>query len=180
MNKMAATTEKEIDNLLKEIKKKTGLTQDQIAKSIGYSRSYVSQAKKTDSEKLYNAIYTKYREKLENITTPEREANYGTDAMNNIAYSNRVLADANNTLADANKTLANANNTLADAHHIISESNRELLQIAKLVFSFHKPELAASGKQEPKGGVQKAADELHRTGRTGPFSQAGKGKRPGN
>lgn len=67
MTKAAKKTEKEIDDLLKRIKKKTGLTQDKIAGRIGYNRSYISQAKKTDSEKLYTALHREFKAELENL-----------------------------------------------------------------------------------------------------------------
>lgn len=61
-------TEQEINDLLKRIKRKTSLTQEEIAERIGYNRSYISQAKKTDSEKLYTALYREFRAELENLT----------------------------------------------------------------------------------------------------------------
>lgn len=68
--------EKEIDELLASIKQKTGLTQEQIAGRIGYNRSYISQAKKTDSEKLYKALEKEFRQELENITIQEQAPAY--------------------------------------------------------------------------------------------------------
>jgi transcriptional regulator with XRE-family HTH domain len=74
MKSLPPKTEKEIDDLLREIKERTGLTQEEIAQKIGYNRSYLSQAKKTDSEKLYMALYSGFREVLENITVKEEAA----------------------------------------------------------------------------------------------------------
>jgi transcriptional regulator with XRE-family HTH domain len=92
--------EKEINELLAGIKQKTGLTQEQIAIRIGYNRSYISQAKKTDSEKLYKALETEFRQELENLTIPEPGIQKGktTTAMDDLARSNLILARNNEEL----------------------------------------------------------------------------------
>jgi transcriptional regulator with XRE-family HTH domain len=152
MNAKATKTEKEIDELIDEIKSSTGLTQQEIAKKIGYSRSYLSQAKKGDSDKLYSALEKEFKGKLENLTNTE-------------------LAD----LIKSNQILAEANKTLADAHLVISKNNEELISIAKAAFNLHILSSTSKGPKKAKGGVETAADELNRTGRTGPFFQAGSG-----
>lgn len=66
-------SEKEINDLIDRIKAKTNMNQEQIAKEIGYNRSYLSQAKKTDSEKLYTALYSRFKDELENITSTQQK-----------------------------------------------------------------------------------------------------------
>jgi transcriptional regulator with XRE-family HTH domain len=117
MKQPTTKQEKEIDDLLQVIKQKTGLTQEEIAKRIGYNRSYISQAKKTDSEKLYMALKKEFM--LENehpAPAPARD-----ESLNELIQANRILAESNKVLADA--------------HFIISKSNEDLIQITKAAFN---------------------------------------------
>ncbi|MEI6948972.1 S24 family peptidase [Paraflavisolibacter sp. H34] len=62
----------DIDTLLESIKVLTGLTQEQIAQRIGYTRPYMSQAKKSGSEKLFNLLRREFAKELEHhIQIPE-------------------------------------------------------------------------------------------------------------
>lgn len=57
-----------IAELIERIKAATNLTQEQIADRIGYERPYLSQAKKSDSEKLKKVLLNEFKKELENLT----------------------------------------------------------------------------------------------------------------
>jgi len=59
---------KDISNVLERIKKEYGLTQIEIAESINYSREYLSQAKKNNSEALLNLLIDKFPPKKSEIS----------------------------------------------------------------------------------------------------------------
>lgn len=63
-------SKKDIDLLIKNVKQATGLTQEGIAKRIGYSREYLSQAKKTNSEGLYEMLEKTFRAELTALSKP--------------------------------------------------------------------------------------------------------------
>jgi transcriptional regulator with XRE-family HTH domain len=117
MRQPTTKTEKEIDDLLRSIKQQTGLTQEEIAKRIGYNRSYLSQAKKTDSEKLYQALRKEFMLENEHSSPPQKR----DESLNELIQANRILAESNKVLADA--------------HFIISKSNEDLIQITKAAFN---------------------------------------------
>lgn len=105
--------EKDLDNLLQLIKEKTGMNQDEIAKRVNYNRSYLSQAKKKDSDKLYGVLYNAFKDVLENLTTEAQPIKGAKDvdhptmqAILDLTYSSRKTADGIEKMADAN--LANA------------------------------------------------------------------------
>lgn len=110
MKQLTPKTEKDINELLARIKRKTKLTQEEIAKKIGYNRSYISQAKKTDSEKLYNALLNAFKEELENITfANEPGIQSGKDKIiADLSESIRKLTDNNTQVIDNNTKMVNA------------------------------------------------------------------------
>jgi transcriptional regulator with XRE-family HTH domain len=117
MKSVSKKTEKEIDDLLGRIKEKTGFTQEQIASKIGYNRSYISQAKKTDSEKLYMALYNGFKGELENLTSGESVVNEdSTDysqpiiqVVLNLSYIGKKNAETMDKAVDGINTIAATN-----------------------------------------------------------------------
>jgi transcriptional regulator with XRE-family HTH domain len=112
MKKEAVKTEKEINELINEIQERTGLTQNAIAKRIGYSRSYISQAKNKESEKLFTALKNGFRNELENITLSKNGSEVGIStnkALGKVGIStNEPLEKAIQNLSEAD--LINARN----------------------------------------------------------------------
>lgn len=111
MKEKPAKTENDIDELLRDIKQKTGLTQEGIAGRINYNRSYLSQAKKTDSEKLYSVLYKEFRGELENLTTAESNEAKDSELLGkpmiqvvlNLSYIGRKNADSMDKMAATNQ-----------------------------------------------------------------------------
>lgn len=110
-------TAKEIDDLIGSIKQKTGLTQEEIAMRIGYNRSYISQAKKTDSEKLYSALYKEFKSELENLTLEEPHIDYSQPIVQvvlNLSYQGKKNADSIDKMASSNLLNARSIATLVN------------------------------------------------------------------
>jgi DNA-binding XRE family transcriptional regulator len=114
-----------LDDLIKEIKEKTHLTQEDIAHRIGYTRSYISQAKKRkESAKLHLALSTAFKKELENITSQEPGVQYDGQEVRHLLEANKVLNETNKSLADGQKVLS-------DAHMILVRSHQDLIQIMR-------------------------------------------------
>lgn len=54
----------DLDALLKEIQYKTGLTLDQVAESIGYSRPYLSKIRKKGAEMVIGKLKERFKAEL--------------------------------------------------------------------------------------------------------------------
>jgi hypothetical protein len=117
--------------LLDNIQIKTGQTLDQVAKSIGYSRVYLTAAKKNDgeNENIIAALRSKYPEKVQN-NTYQKVSDSNLDilikANADLSASNKVLAEANLTLSKilssslTNENLQAAASTKADLLELIA------------------------------------------------------------
>lgn len=106
MKSEGAKTEKEIDDLLKRIKKRTGFTQEQIADRIDYNRAYLSQAKKTDSEKLYNVLYKEFKDVLENLTNSEKPIPETTEPAKDVESLQSLSRAIEHLSSDKERTTA--------------------------------------------------------------------------
>lgn len=152
--------EKEIDELLGLIKKKTGLNQEQIAEKIGYNRSYLSQAKKTDSNKLYMALSNEFRAVLENITLEEPAKEY--------------LPDASRERLE--QTLVNLSEDKIRSTAIIEK----LVALLDRSISLNKSSTGSPSSHEGAVNTVAAENKLRRTGRTEAFSLNKKDKQQGS
>lgn len=156
----------DINPILDEIIKATGLTQEEIAQRIHYRPDYLSQARSAGTLKLYNKLVSFSKEfgksKLSNVEKGEEP-----QTITELLKSNRVLSEANRTLADANKFLADAHNNI--------------VQLAREAIRANSNKLTTDVQQSPQEAEKETPlNELRRTGRTGPFSLQGKGKQGGS
>jgi transcriptional regulator with XRE-family HTH domain len=157
--------EQAINDLLREIKSKTGYNQEEIAKAIGYNRSYISQAKRTDSAKLYAALLG-YSQKLDNITIT-------TSTAQKIPRSEDMKVSLERSIENLTQ---NELSSKAIIKNLTDNELRNTAIIERLVTLLEKQFSSGTQKEadrESKRGVvdtQAAKEELLRTGRTGPFS----------
>jgi transcriptional regulator with XRE-family HTH domain len=72
----------ELVELINLIKKATGLTQEQIAERLGYTRPYLSELKKSGgNDKVLKAIRHEFAKELENLTLQEPAEPYHTSRL---------------------------------------------------------------------------------------------------
>jgi hypothetical protein len=116
---------KKFNSFLDEIISETGLRQEDIAKQINYDNTYLSQARKNPTEKLYS----KLQDYIEKFRESKKSQPKAEDSEQDIKKPDtlHIALRGNQVLYDANRDLAYANRRLADAHYMLAESNRELV-----------------------------------------------------
>ncbi len=106
---MSDNFKKELSDLVKQLKAKTGLTQEQIAKELRYKRQYLSELMSTKSKvkttadhiKLFKEVFT--AEYVKNLTSRETTGNkkalnrlsQGDDYIDLLKRYNKVLEEKN-------------------------------------------------------------------------------------
>jgi len=134
-----------LQELVDEIQFKLKCTQEDIAKRIGYSRPYLSNAiKKNTKGKIFEAIKREFAEILQNVSKKEypiinENENHTNESIVNYEKTQpgapledyqatiRDLSRSIVVIAEANKIVAEGNKVLSDSNKLLSENNSVLV-----------------------------------------------------
>lgn len=92
---------KNVRQIVKFIKAKTQLKQEEIANEIGYSRTYLSDSMTTNTESVFDSIRIKYAKLLEGV---------------NVAYSNENETDTEQSYINKRRTKKITGTEETDGH----------------------------------------------------------------
>jgi len=117
--------------LVKEIKYRMDWNTLQVAKSIGYSREYLTtEMNKGDNPDIIKLLSDKHAAILQNVNKKAKsdsDAENSAEAKKEQDLTMQVLSD----LIQNNKVVVNAHSRLVDSHNDITASNKELVMLLK-------------------------------------------------